>query len=109
MHLRACAQDLFLYLFLVHTLTLSKWIMQVPDALMPSLSSGLATVKPGVSRSTKKVVMPRYPYLIKSIILTDFVHSFEYVRIYSPWKDLRWQKLRKPLLCRSLKSTSWSH
>lgn len=58
-----CSQDLF-FLFVIHTLTLSKLIMQVPDALIPSLSSGLAIVKPGVSRSTKKVVIPRYPYLI---------------------------------------------
>jgi len=43
--------------------------MQVPDALIPSLSSGLATVKPGVSRSTKKVVMPRYPCLKKIILM----------------------------------------
>lgn len=42
--------------------------MQVPDALMPSLSSGLATVTPGISRSTKNVVMPRYPYLIKKAL-----------------------------------------
>lgn len=49
----------------IRTLTLSKCIMQVPDALIPSLSSGLATVSPGVSRSTKKVVMPRYPCLVE--------------------------------------------
>jgi len=46
---------------------------------MPSLSSGLPTVKPGVSRSTKKVVMPRYPYLIKKALrgyINDSVFLF---------------------------------
>lgn len=40
------------------TLTLSKLTMQVPEALIPNLSSGLATLNPGVSLSTMKVVIP---------------------------------------------------
>ena len=43
---------------LVLTLTLSKMTGQVLDARIPSLSSRLATVRPGVLRSTTKQVIP---------------------------------------------------
>ena len=41
------------------TRQLSRVSSQVEEARMPSLSSFLPTAKPGVSRSTRKQVMPR--------------------------------------------------
>lgn len=70
------SKHFYIQKIILFTLTLSKWIIHVPDALIPSLSSGFATVNPGVSRSTKNVVMPRYPYLKDFLLLYDNIVYF---------------------------------
>lgn len=46
----------------IPTLTFSNVNWQVEEALMPILFSFFPTWKPSVSRSTKKQVMPLYPW-----------------------------------------------